>query len=179
MLFDPLQGGFERNCLHQLRRMQPAEAFCLFADPRGAQSRRSGRMPLFLHPSASIGGMELRLKPHPAHSETAGINKLGFCPRNMLAKGCEVAAERSGARTRGVQRSRHRCCASRAPRRRSMHRLPTSIRYSQQQSYDLPLRACQPSRTTNGMRHRAATGSAHVIPQKAFATRPARAMIDR
>jgi hypothetical protein len=34
-------------------------------------------------------------------------------------------------------------------------------------------------RKTRGMRHSAATGSAHVIPQKAFTTRPARAMIDK
>ena len=49
----------------------------------------------------------------------------------------------------------------------------------QQQSQGFPLRACQPSRATSGMRHSAATGSAHVIPQKAFSTRPASAMIDK
>jgi hypothetical protein len=49
----------------------------------------------------------------------------------------------------------------------------------QQQSRGLPLRACQPSLITSGIRHRAARGSAQVIPQKACATRPARAMIDK
>src|ERR1700722_14504673 len=50
-----------------------------------------------------------------------------------------------------------------------------NIRRDLQQWHDRPSRACQPSRATRGMRHSAATGSAHVIPQKAFTTRPARA----
>jgi hypothetical protein len=49
----------------------------------------------------------------------------------------------------------------------------------QQQSHGLPLRACPPSHATNGIRHSAAIGSAQVIRQKAFATRPARAMMDK
>ena len=49
----------------------------------------------------------------------------------------------------------------------------------QQQSQGFPLRACQPSRATTGMRHSAATGSAHVIPRRHSDTRPASAMIDK
>ena len=49
----------------------------------------------------------------------------------------------------------------------------------QQHSHGLPLSACQPSQATRGIRHNAAIGSAQVTPQKAFATRPARAMRDK
>lgn len=55
----------------------------------------------------------------------------------------------------------------------------TSVGHGQQQPHGLTLRACQPSLIAIGIRHRTATGSAQVIPQKAFATRPASAMIDK
>jgi hypothetical protein len=104
---------------------------------------------------------------------------IAFCPNTPVAKTNKPTSNIDFIGIHLLLQIRSPTSAGLHAIRRSFASIETPLTNCQQHSQGLPLRACQPSLMTSGNRHRAATGSAQLTPQKAFAARPASAMIDR